>query len=120
MDPEKKELLGLYRVAVKRIGELQLSIKMLTLSHMYVHEKHDIYENMINGIMSNDCLGDKLKDSRIKLDEKMIFLYDDTLSKLTTYSEDDFLEYVDKYASGIIRGINKKLKDIIIKANKDD
>lgn len=94
------------------IEELELTVKLVTLNNMYTTTILSYYENMINEIMNENCLGLELKQSKIKL-EKLRKLYFKLIITEFIKSDTDFLRTVDNSTKKIISNLRDFIQIVV-------
>lgn len=93
-------------------------IHLITMSHMYVQQKFELYEKMIKEITKKDCLGAHFNDINSNLKNKDLEMFDFIITQ-HIQGDQDMFNLVKKTSDDIIENIKTTLGDFAA-ANKDD
>jgi len=95
----------------KEIENLKLRIKLITLNNMYIATISSVYEKMFDEIMSDNCLGSELKESKIKLNDfKRLYLK--MIISDFTKGDTDFIRLVDESSQEIVDNMGGIIRKI--------
>ena len=91
-------------------------IHLITMSHMYVQQKSELYEKIIKNITKKDCLGAHFNDIKSNLNNKDLEMFDFIITKYIQGDQDMF-NLVNETSHDLIENITRRLEEFAA-ANK--
>lgn len=104
-----KNLEGEIEQLKEQIEGLGEGMHLITMSHMYVSQKSEVYERMIKNITKKYCLGDDFEiDIKAKLKDKDLKIFDFIITKYIQSDQDMFKLVIDT-SSFIIENMGRRI-----------